>query len=144
MTDLTVIFTLIFLAASLAIYGVYWVFVFNRRSTNIVNRRLDLAEKLDSSSAVLETLRRERGFRDETNPILRHCSDWLMQTGIVVQRSSLILVFAAVCLEDMVLQSTWALSPWWRQETLLAALGILAAIVLAWPWRRRTRASKRD
>ena len=31
MSDLSVIFTLIFLAASLAIYGVYWVFVFNRR-----------------------------------------------------------------------------------------------------------------
>ena len=88
MSDLSLIFVLVFLAASLAVYGVYWVFVFNRRTNNIVNRRLDLAEKLDNASAVLATLRDERGIRDETNPILRHCSDWLTQTGIVVQRST--------------------------------------------------------
>ena len=29
-SDLTVIFALIFVAASLAIYGGYWIFVFNR------------------------------------------------------------------------------------------------------------------
>ncbi|HTV29471.1 MAG TPA: type II secretion system F family protein [Xanthobacteraceae bacterium] len=106
MSDLTVIFALIFLAASLAIYGVYWVLVFNRRSANIVNRRLDLVGKLDSSAAVLETLRRERGFRDDANPLLRQCSDWLTQTGIVVQRSTLVLVFGAICLALMIIFSS--------------------------------------
>ena len=85
-SDLAVIFTLIFVAASLAIYGVYWVFVFNRREHKIINRRLDLSKRLDDSSVVLETLRRERGFRNDTNPILRQFSDWLTQTGIRVQR----------------------------------------------------------
>ena len=47
MSDLAVIFTLIFLAGSLAIYGVYWVFVFNRREKAIINRRLDLSKRLD-------------------------------------------------------------------------------------------------
>jgi tight adherence protein B len=135
-TDLTVIFTLIFLAASLAIYGVYWVFVFNRRSTNIVNRRLDLAEKLDSSSAVLETLRRERGFRDETNPILRHCSDWLMQTGIVVQRSSLILVFAAVCLALMLIFSSVL---GFGITSLSLAVAVAAAAVVLFLAHKRSR-----
>jgi hypothetical protein len=64
--------------------------------------------------------------------------------GLLLAAASVCAVFAALCLEDMVLQSTWALSPWWRQETLLAALGVLAATVLAWPWRGRTRESKRD
>ena len=44
MSDLWVIFALIFLAASLAIYGVYWIFVFNRREHKTINRRLDLAK----------------------------------------------------------------------------------------------------
>ena len=97
MSDLSVIFLLIFVAASLAIYGVYWIFVFNRRAYKIVNRRLELSKQLDSS-VVLETLRRERGFRNDSNPVLRHFSDWLTQTGIRVQRTSLILVFIALSL----------------------------------------------
>ena len=76
MSDLSVIFLLTFVAASLAIYGVYWIFVFNRRAYKIVNRRLELSKQLDST-VVLETLRRERGFRNDTNPFLRHFSDWL-------------------------------------------------------------------
>jgi tight adherence protein B len=96
-SDLSVIFLLIFVAASLAIYGVYWIFVFNRRAYKIVNRRLELSKQLDSS-VVLETLRRERGFRNDSNPVLRHFSDWLTQTGIRVQRTSLILVFIALSL----------------------------------------------
>ena len=64
--------------------------------------------------------------------------------GFLLAAASLCAVFAAVCLEDMVLQSTYGLSPWWQEETLLAALGIVAATLLAWPWRRRTRASKRE
>jgi tight adherence protein B len=127
-SDLTIIFALIFLAASLAIYGVYWVFVFNRRTSSIVNRRLDLSQKLESSSAVLETLRRERGFRDETNPVLRRCSDWLTQTGIVVQRSSLGLVFAAVCLALMLVFSS--LLGFGITSLLLAVLAAAAAIIL--------------
>ena len=46
MSELWVIFALIFLAASLAIYGVYWIFVFNRREHKTINRRLDLAKSL--------------------------------------------------------------------------------------------------
>jgi tight adherence protein B len=136
-SDLTVIFALMFLAASLAIYGVYWVFVFNRRTSNIVNRRLDLVRKLDNSSTVLETLRRERGFRDETNPVLRHCSDWLTQTGIVVQRSSLILVFVAVCLALMLIfSSVLGLG---ITSLFLAVLLAGAAIILYLAHRRSRR-----
>ena len=47
MSDLSVIFALIFVAASLAIYGVYWIFVFNRRAYKIVNRRLELSKQLE-------------------------------------------------------------------------------------------------
>lgn len=56
---------------------------------------------------------------------------------LLLGAASVCAVFAAECLETMSLQSTWALSPWWREETLLAALGIVSAILLAWPWRNR-------
>jgi tight adherence protein B len=105
-TDLTVILTLFFAAASLAAYGAYWIFIFNRRANKIVNRRLDLAQSLDSSSAVLETLRRERGFRDESSPILRRISDWLTQTGLHVQRTTLVLVFVALSLALIIVLSS--------------------------------------
>jgi tight adherence protein B len=97
-SDLTVIFVLMFAAASLAIYGAYWVLVFNRKANKIVNRRLDLGQSLGSSSAVLETLRRERGFREGANPTLSRISDWLTQTGLRVQGTTLILIFVALCL----------------------------------------------
>jgi tight adherence protein B len=106
-SDLTVIFVLMFAAASLAVYGAYWVLVINRKANKIVNRRLDLGKSLDSSSAVLETLRRERGFRDEANPTLRHISDWLTQTGMRVQGMTLILIFVALCLALILVFSSY-------------------------------------
>jgi tight adherence protein B len=82
MSDLAVIFALIFLAATLAIYGAYWVLVFNRREQKVLNRRLELSKQIANPSLVLDTLRRERGFRNDlTNPLSRHVSDWLLQTG---------------------------------------------------------------
>jgi formate hydrogenlyase subunit 3/multisubunit Na+/H+ antiporter MnhD subunit len=63
--------------------------------------------------------------------------------GITLAAASACAAFAAVCLEDMALQSTFGPSAWWREETLLAAFGVVAAALLAWPWRRRVRASKR-
>ena len=82
MSDLAVIFALMFLAASLAIYGVYWTLVFNRQEQRVLNRRIELSRKIANPSVVLDTLRHERGFHNNlTNPLLRQLSDWLMQTG---------------------------------------------------------------
>jgi tight adherence protein B len=81
-SDLAVIFALMFLAASLAIYGVYWTLVFNRQEQRVLNRRIELSRKIANPSVVLDTLRHERGFHNNlTNPLLRQLSDWLMQTG---------------------------------------------------------------
>jgi tight adherence protein B len=134
-SDLSVIFLLIFVAASLAIYGVYWIFVFNRRAYKIVNRRLELSKQLDSS-VVLETLRRERGFRNDTNPILRHFSDWLTQTGLRVQRTSLVLVFIALCLA-----LTFAFSLVLGMGLISLALGVFAAagVIILYLSRKRSR-----
>jgi tight adherence protein B len=116
-SDITVIFVLMFAAASLAIYGAYWVLVFNRKANKIVNRRLDLGQSLGNSSAVLETLRRERGFREGGHPILGRISDWLTQTGMRVQSTTLLLVFVALCLALMLVFSS------------LLGVGLLAIIL---------------
>jgi glucose uptake protein GlcU len=58
--------------------------------------------------------------------------------GFLLTAASVCAVFAAFCLETMRLQSTYGLSPWWQEETLLAVLGAVAATLLAGPWRNRT------
>jgi tight adherence protein B len=94
--DLSIIFVLVFLAATLAVYAFYWVFVFNRREQQVINRRLELNKQLRDASAVLATLRDERGIRNLTNPTLRQLSDWLSQTGINVVRRKAVLTAVAV------------------------------------------------
>ena len=133
MSDLWVIIALVFLAASLTIYGVYWVFVFNRGVHKTINRRLDLSKQLDAS-IVLDTLLRERGFRNETNPILRRFSDWLTQTGIQVQGRSLVLAFTAICLA-LILIFSWVFGI----GLLSLALSVLlaAAVMVLYLARKR-------
>src|SRR6202046_4986205 len=81
MSDLSVIFVLVFLAATFAVYGFYLFFIFNRREQQTVNRRLELSKQLRNPSAVLATLRDERGIRNFSSPMLRRFGDWLTQTG---------------------------------------------------------------
>ena len=135
MSDLSVIFILIFVAASLAIYGVYWIFVFNRRAHKTVNRRLELTKSLDTS-VVLDTLRRERGFRNDANPVLRYFSDWLTQTGVRVQRTSLVLVFIALCLA---LMFVFSLILNLGFLSLALALFVAASVILLYLSRKRKK-----
>src|ERR1700735_4247179 len=81
MSDLSVIFVLVFLAATFAVYGFYLFFIFNRREQQTVNRRLELSKQLRNPSAVLATLRDERGIRNFSSPMLRRFGDWLTKTG---------------------------------------------------------------
>ena len=96
--NLSVIFVLVFLAATLGIYAFYWFFIFNRREQSVINRRLQLTRQLRDASAVLATLRDERGIRNINNPILRKLSDWLSQSGVDIRRRNVSFLCAAVCL----------------------------------------------
>src|SRR5580698_282219 len=116
-SDLSIIIMLVFLAASFAIYGFYWVFIFNRREQRVINRRLELGRQLRNPTAVLATLRDERGIRNVGNPRLRQLSDWLTQTGTDMSGKTFVAAFAAVC---VVL--AFAMSP---------VVGFLGAICLA-------------
>ena len=135
MSELWVIFALIFLAASLAIYGVYWIFVFNRREHKTINRRLDLAKSLDSA-VVLQTLLRERGFRNETNPVLRQFGDWLTQTGVPVERKSLFLVFMALCVAWILIFSRMLGI---GLTSLVLAVAAAAAVMILYLARKRSQ-----
>jgi tight adherence protein B len=123
--DLSIIFTLVFLAATFGIYALYWVLVFNRREQQVINRRLELNRQLRNTSAVLEALRDERGIRQLQSPILRHLSDWLSQTGTNFTERTLILAFLAMCFVLVILYST-ALG----LGLASIALGVLSSVAL--------------
>jgi tight adherence protein B len=95
-SDLSIIFTLVFLAATFGAYALYWVFVFNRRERQVINRRLELNRQLRNASAVLAALREERGIRFVRNPLLRQVSEWLTQTGTPVSLKNCALAFLAI------------------------------------------------
>jgi tight adherence protein B len=94
--NLSLIFVLVFLAATLGIYAFYWFFIFNRREQSVINRRLQLTRQLRDASAVLATLRDERGIRNVSNPILRQAGDWLSQSGVNIRRRNVIMSWAAI------------------------------------------------
>jgi tight adherence protein B len=95
-SDLSVIFALVFLAATFGAYALYWVFLFNRRERQVINRRLELNKQLRNASAVLAALREERGIGLVSNPLLRQASEWLTQTGTPVSLKNCALAFAAI------------------------------------------------
>ena len=136
MNDLSIIFLLVFLAATFAIYGVYWIFVFNRREQQTLNRRLELSRELRNPSAVLAALRGERGIRNFDNPTLRRLSDWLAQTGTDVKNRTFLaalvgLFFFAVALLSKVLG--------FGVVSIVLAVAATAAFALLYLVRQRSR-----
>lgn len=135
MTSLSTIFILIFLAATFAVYAVYWVFLFNRRGQSIINRRLELTKQLRDASVVLAALRDERGIMNFKNPALRVLGDWLAQTGVNIGNRSIILAGVAGCL-----LLTAALNRiLGGLSSFLVALVIAAALFVLYLVRRRTQ-----
>lgn len=89
MNELWVIYALVFAAALLGVQaGV--LMLRSRKTEQSVNRRLILTAQGASPSAVLETLRRERGFSDNSNLLLKRFSDFWTQTGLRFDRNTLI------------------------------------------------------
>lgn len=136
MTDLSVIFVLVFLAAALAVYAFYWVFIFNRREQRVINRRLELNKTLRDASVVLAMLRDERGIRNFTNPTLRQFSDWLTQSGTNMGQKNVALTGGAACLALAVAFSK--VLGFGLASILLAALAT-AALAALYLMRRRSQ-----
>ena len=137
MGDLSIIFALVFLAATFGVYALYWVFVFNRRELQVINRRLELNRQLRNASAVLAALRDERGIRQLQNPILRQLNDWLSQTGTNFTEKTLMLAFLATCVMLIVLCSI--LLGFGLASLALAVLSSAALMALYFLRRRAQR-----
>jgi len=60
--ELAIIVALMFMAASLAIYAIYWTIVFNGRERQIIKRRLDVSRRLDNPSVDLEACEESAAF----------------------------------------------------------------------------------
>lgn len=138
MSDLSIIFALVFLAATFGIYAFYWVFVFNRRERQVINRRLELNRQLRNSSAVLAALRDERGIRNVDNPMLRQISEWYTQTGTNVSQKNLVLAFLSVCFV-LILVCNEILQLGLLGSIPLAVFGAAALIALYFFRRRNQR-----
>ena len=137
MNDLTIVVALIFAAATLTVYALYWIFFVSRREQRLFNRRLELSKSLDNPSAVLETLREERSFSNFSNPALLKLSDWLSQTGIPIKPRSLGLTFLIL---DLVLSAVLSIFLGFGLATIaLALVATVAIMVFALSYLRSRR-----
>jgi tight adherence protein B len=82
MDSLWIISIFVFCAAALGVQAGYWLLIEGRRTQNVVNRRLQLAQQVANPQDVLDTLRRERGFIDVDNQSLQPWNDFLTQSGL--------------------------------------------------------------
>ncbi|HEX4402514.1 MAG TPA: hypothetical protein VHZ98_14425 [Galbitalea sp.] len=57
--------------------------------------------------------------------------------GLLLVSASVCAEFAAVSIDTMRVQSEYVLSPFWQEETTIAVVAVIAAILLAWPWHYR-------
>jgi tight adherence protein B len=91
LNQLWLISALIFGAALLLVQAGHMLLVRDRKTQQSINRRLSLSSQGASATAVLETLKNERGFADFDNALLKRMSDFWMQTGLRFDRNLLLL-----------------------------------------------------
>jgi tight adherence protein B len=89
MDQLWLIYVSVFVAALLAVEGVYWLLFQRRGAKKAINRRLALSEKDRAPTEVFALLRQERGFADFQNATLTDLNDFLVQTGLRVTKTGL-------------------------------------------------------
>jgi tight adherence protein B len=94
LTELWVISALIAGAALFGVQGGYMLFFRERKAQQAINRRLKLSSQLATAVAVLETLKKERGFADFNHSWLESLGHFWTQTGLRFDRNLLVL---AIC-----------------------------------------------
>src|SRR6266404_2974599 len=82
----------------LGVQAIYLIFFRLRTTQKSINRRLELSKQLSGTDTVLDALRRERGIADFDNPTLKQLNDWIIQTGLRISKSAIVLSVAALTL----------------------------------------------
>ena len=82
MSELSIIFFIIFCAVLLGVQGAYWFFAERQRVRGAVNRRLLLFTQAASAQEVFETLKRERGLTGVDNKNFAYLNDLILQSGL--------------------------------------------------------------
>ena len=96
MSQLALFSLFVFVAAILAVEAIYWIVLRSRQASSAINRRLALTRQLTGPREVLNALRSERGLSDLDTPLLSRVNDWLAQTGLRLNRRSLLLSAAGL------------------------------------------------
>jgi len=132
--ELWVIFILVFGAVLLGVQALYWITVRARTTKKSINRRLTLSQQLASPIAVLEALLQERGLVDSDNPHIARLNDFMVQTGIKIDRKLLVIWTLGLSVVFFLL-----LASRFGTGLLSLLLGVLLAVVTVVLWLRRKR-----
>jgi tight adherence protein B len=92
----------VFVATLLAVPALYGLFFRTRPMQKSISRRLDDSQRPADAMDALDALRRERGFVDVETPWLRRANDFLMQTGLKLDRKLVLLAIAGLAVVQFV------------------------------------------
>jgi tight adherence protein B len=107
LSELWVIYALVFGAAMFGIQAGYWLIFRTRKAQQTINRRLALSAEGASATAVLETLRSERRFTNFESPFLKRVSEFWTQTGLRYDANTLVLVSIALVVFFFIIFGLW-------------------------------------
>ena len=106
MSQLSLIYIIIFCAVLLAVQGAYWLFTEQQRARGAINRRLILTKQTGSAQEIFDTLKRERGLSGLDNEHFAHLNDLIIQTGMSLDGKLLIAIAFSLGLLLFVLTGT--------------------------------------
>jgi tight adherence protein B len=137
-SQLWIIYALIFGASLFGAQALHWLLVRSRSERKIINRRLTLAKELKDQGAVLEALRHERGMDALAGLAgLQWLDELVMQSGVKLDTTRLVLWFGGLTAAFYILQSFWLkLGP----VAIFAA--VPAALLVGYVLLRRARARR--
>jgi tight adherence protein B len=82
LSELWLIYIIIFGAVVLAVQGAYWIYAEQHKTREAVNRRLVVAKRESSGQATLEALKRERGLVGVESPYFDRLNTLVVQSGL--------------------------------------------------------------
>jgi tight adherence protein B len=137
-SELWIIYALVFGAALLGVQGFYWLLFKTRSEQKAINRRLALTHQLSNPTEVLQALRRERGVELlDRVPLFQTINELVVQSG--VRMTEWKLLFALIMLAVLSYLFIQLLVGWHFLAIVLAVPMALAAFYSYMSLRRRRR-----